>query len=781
MMEGSDIVAAEAIIDNGRFGKRIVRFETGRLAKQAAGSALAYLDDSTTVLSATTVGKNPKDQFDFFPLTVDVEERQYAAGRIPGSFFRREGRAGTEAILAARLIDRPLRPGFVKGLRNEVQVVETVLTIDPDDAYDVLAINAASMSTQIAGLPFTGPIGGTRLALIDDQWVAFPRWSELERSVFNIVVAGRIVTKEDGSEDVAIMMVEAGGGKNEWELIQAGATAPTEDVVADGLEAAKPFIKALCEAQLKVAEKASKETVEFPLFLDYTDEEYAAVEEFAAEKVAQALLTEGKLARDEAVDAVKEEMLEALAERFPESEKALKAAFRSLEKATIRNRTLREEIRMDGRTPRQIRSLSAEVEVLPRVHGSALFQRGETQILGVTTLAMLRMEQQIDNLSPVNAKRYMHQYNFAPFSTGEVGRVGSPKRREIGHGDLAERALVPVLPSREEFPYAIRQVSETMGSNGSSSMGSVCASTLSLLQAGVPLRAPVAGIAMGLMTGEVDGVSKAVTLTDILGAEDGFGDMDFKVAGTRDFITALQLDTKLDGIDSQVLRAALAQARDARLAILDLINQAIDGPDEMSPNAPRIITVKVPVDKIGEVIGPKGKMINQIQDETGADVTIEDDGTVYIASSDGASAEAARTMVNQIANPQMPEVGERFVGTVVKTTSFGAFVSLTPGKDGLLHISQVRRLVGGKRIDSVDDVLQVGQQVEVEIAEIGDRGKLSLHAVIDGEAGELEPSEGEQTEQRRERRDRSERRERRPRTRTRRRRDDEREEGASEE
>ena len=781
MMEGSDIIAAEAIIDNGRFGKRTVRFETGRLAKQAAGSALAYLDDSTTVLSATTVGKNPKDQFDFFPLTVDVEERQYAAGRIPGSFFRREGRAGTEAILAARLIDRPLRPGFVKGLRNEVQVVETVLTIDPDDAYDVLAINAASMSTQIAGLPFTGPIGGTRLALIDDQWVAFPRWSELERSVFNIVVAGRIVTKEDGSEDVAIMMVEAGGGKNQWELIQAGATAPTEDVVADGLEAAKPFIKALCEAQLKVAEKASKETAEFPLFLDYTDEEYAAVEEYAAEKVAQALLTEGKLARDEAVDAVKEEMLEALAERFPESEKALKAAFRSLEKATIRNRTLREEIRMDGRTPRQIRSLSAEVEVLPRVHGSALFQRGETQILGVTTLAMLRMEQQIDNLSPVNAKRYMHQYNFAPFSTGEVGRVGSPKRREIGHGDLAERALVPVLPSREDFPYAIRQVSETMGSNGSSSMGSVCASTLSLLQAGVPLRAPVAGIAMGLMTGEVDGQFKAVTLTDILGAEDGFGDMDFKVAGTRDFITALQLDTKLDGIDSQVLRAALAQARDARLAILDLINQAIDGPDEMSPNAPRIITVKVPVDKIGEVIGPKGKMINQIQDETGADVTIEDDGTVYIASSDGASAEAARTMVNQIANPQMPEVGERFVGTVVKTTSFGAFVSLTPGKDGLLHISQVRRLVGGKRIDSVDDVLQVGQQVEVEIAEIGDRGKLSLHAVIDGEAGELEAAEGEQTEQRRERRDRSERRERRPRTRTRRRRDDEREDGASEE
>ena len=780
-MEGPEIKAVEAVIDNGSFGRRTVRFETGRLARQADGAVAAYLDDDSMVLSTTTAGSSPKENYDFFPLTVDVEEKMYAAGKIPGSFFRREGRPSSEAILACRIIDRPLRPLFPHTLRNEVQVVETVLAVNPEDSYDVLALNAASASTLISGLPFTGPVGGVRLALIDGQWVAFPRWSELERSVFNIVVAGRIVTKEDGSEDVAIMMVEAGGGKNQWELIQAGATAPTEDVVADGLEAAKPFIKVLCEAQLKVAEKASKETVDFPLFLDYTDEEYAAVEEYAAEKVAQALLTEGKLARDEAVDAVKEEMLEALAERFPESEKALKAAFRSLEKTTIRNRTLREEIRMDGRTPRQIRSLSAEVEVLPRVHGSALFQRGETQILGITTLAMLRMEQQIDNLSPVNAKRYMHQYNFAPFSTGEVGRVGSPKRREIGHGDLAERALLPVLPSREDFPYAIRQVSETMGSNGSSSMGSVFSPTLSLLQAGVPLRAPVAGIAMGLMTGEVDGQFKAVTLTDILGAEDGFGDMDFKVAGTRDFITALQLDTKLDGIDSQVLRGALAQARDARLAILDLINQAIDGPDEMSPNAPRIITVKVPVDKIGEVIGPKGKMINQIQDETGADVTIEDDGTVYIASSDGASAEAARTMVNQIANPQMPEVGERFVGTVVKTTSFGAFVSLTPGKDGLLHISQVRRLVGGKRIDSVDDVLQVGQQVEVEIAEIGDRGKLSLHAVIDGEAGELEAAEGEQTEQRRERRDRSERRERRPRTRTRRRRDDEREEGASEE
>lgn len=745
MMEGDDITAAEAVIDNGKFGKRVVRFETGRLARQAAGSAMAYLDDETAILSATTVGKHPKDQFDFFPLTVDVEERQYAAGKIPGSFFRREGRPGTDAILACRLIDRPLRPAFVKGLRNEVQVVETILAINPDDAYDVLAINAASMSTQISGLPFSGPIGGTRLALIDGQWVAFPRYSEMERSTFNIVVAGRVV-----EDDVAIMMVEAGGGDEMVDLIANGGTAPTEDVVADGLEAAKPIIRQLCEAQREVAEKAAKETVEFPLFLDFQDEHYEAVEKAVKDDLTKALTIAGKLEREDRIDEIQTQMLESLEEKFEEHEKELKAAFRAVEKELVRSRVLTEGVRIDGRQPTDIRSLSAEVEVLPRVHGSALFQRGETQILGVTTLNMLRMEQQLDNLSPVDSKRYMHQYNFPPYSTGETGRVGSPKRREIGHGALAERALVPVLPSRTDFPYAIRQVSEALGSNGSTSMGSVCASTLSLLQAGVPLRAAVAGIAMGLITGEVDGTQKSVTLTDILGIEDGFGDMDFKVAGTRDFITALQLDTKLDGIDSDVLKGALAQARDARFAILDLINQAIPEPDAMSKHAPRIITVQVPVEKIGEVIGPKGKMINQIQEDTGADLTIEDDGTVYIGAETGESAEAARNMVNAIANPQLPEVGERYVGTVVKTTSFGAFVSLTPGKDGLLHISQVRRLVGGKRIDSVDDVVQVGQQLEVEIAEVDSRGKLSLHAVVEdeGDAGSDDSHDSAEREQR---------------------------------
>jgi polyribonucleotide nucleotidyltransferase len=364
------------------------------------------------------------------------------------------------------------------------------------------------------------------------------------------------------------------------------------------------------------------------------------------------------------------------------------------------------------------------------VHGSALFERGETQIMGVTTLNMLRMEQQLDTLAPETRKRYMHNYNFPPYSTGETGRVGSPKRREIGHGALAERALVPVLPSREEFPYAIRQVSEALGSNGSTSMGSVCASTMSLLNAGVPLRAPVAGIAMGLVSAEIGGKTEYVALTDILGAEDAYGDMDFKVAGTKDFVTALQLDTKLDGIPASVLAQALKQARDARLHILEVMLEAIDSPDEMSVYAPRIITVKIPVDKIGEVIGPKGKMINQIQEDTGADITIEDDGTIYIGAADGPSAEAARQVINQIANPTMPEVGERYLGTVVKTTTFGAFVSLMPGKDGLLHVSQLRKIAGGKRVENVEDVVKVGDKLQVEIAEIDQRGKLSLIPVI---------------------------------------------------
>ncbi|GII99408.1 polyribonucleotide nucleotidyltransferase [Sediminihabitans luteus] len=732
-MEGPEIQFAEAVIDNGRFGTRTIRFETGRLAKQAAGTAVAYLDGETMLLSATTVGKHPKDHFDFFPLTVDVEERMYAAGRIPGSFFRREGRPSTEAILACRLIDRPLRPLFVKGVRNEVQVVVTVLASHPDDAYDVLAINAASLSTQLSGLPFSGPAGAVRIALVDGQWVAFPKYSDKERAVFEMVVSGRIVTDAQGNPDVAIAMIEAEATDDSWNLISEGAQAPTEAVVAEGIEASKPFIRALCEAQIELADKARKPIKELPLFPDYQDDAYAAVEAQATAALGEALQIADKQDREARIDEVKAETVEALGASFEGREKELSAAYRSLQKKLIRQRILTDGFRIDGRGLADIRTLGAEVEVLPRVHGSALFERGETQILGVTTLNMLRMEQQIDSLGPVTRKRYMHNYNFPPYSTGETGRVGSPKRREIGHGALAERALVPVLPSREEFPYAIRQVSEALGSNGSTSMGSVCASTLSLLNAGVPLKAAVAGIAMGLVSDTVDGETRYAALTDILGAEDAFGDMDFKVAGTREFVTAIQLDTKLDGIPASVLAGALTQAREARMTILDVLAEAIDVPDEMSPNAPRVIAVKVPVDKIGEVIGPKGKMINQIQEETGADISIEDDGTVYIGATDGPSAEAARAAINAIANPHVPEIGERFVGTVVKTTSFGAFISLSPGKDGLLHISQIRKLVGGKRVENVDDVLSIGQKVQVQIGEIDPRGKLSLHAVTEDE------------------------------------------------
>ena len=724
------ISAVETVLDNGKFGKRTIKFETGFLARQAAGSVTAYLDDETMLLSATTASKQPKDHFDFFPLTIDVEERMYAAGKIPGSFFRSEGRPGEDAILTCRLIDRPLRPTFVKGLRNEVQVVITVMALDPNQPYDVLAINAASASTQLAGLPFSGPVGGTRVALIEGQWVAFPTHSQLEDAVFDMVVAGRVTE----SGDVAIMMVEAEAPEHAWDLIKGGAQAPNEAVVASGLDAAKPFIKQLCEAQAELAKLAAKPTGDFKVFLDYEDDVFAAVDGAVGDDV-RALYSASngldKQAREAKGDDIKAALLDKIGAAFVGREGEIGAAFKSVTKQAIRTQVLRDKIRIDGRGLADIRPLHAEVSVIPRVHGSALFERGETQILGVTTLDMLKMEQMLDTLSPERHRRYMHKYIFPPFSTGETGRVGSPKRREVGHGALARRALLPVLPSREEFPYAIRQLSEAMGSNGSTSMGSVCASTLSLLQAGVPLKAAVAGIAMGLISGEVDGQTQYVALTDILGAEDAFGDMDFKVAGTSEFVTALQLDTKLDGIPASVLAAALNQAKDARLAILEVMAEAIEVPAEMSTYAPRIITVKIPVDKIGEVIGPKGKVINQIQDDTGATLSIEDDGTVYIGATNGEAAEAARSAVNAIANPTMPEIGERYLGTVVKTTNFGAFVSLMPGKDGLVHITKLKALNDGKRIENVEDVVEVGQKIQVEIVEIDDRGKLSLAPVVE--------------------------------------------------
>ncbi len=731
-MDGAQ--AEYAIIKNPNGTERVIRFETGRLAAQAQGAAAVYIDGETMLFSATTASKQAKDQFDFFPLTIDVEEKMYAAGRIPGSFFRREGRPTTDAILACRLIDRPLRPSFVDGLRNEVQVVVTVMAIEPDEMYDVVAINAASMSTQLAGLPFSGPIGGVRVALINGQWIAFPKYSELEHAVFDMVVAGRVITEKDGTEDVAIMMVEAEATENSLDLIEAGAKAPDEDVVAAGLEAAKPYIAELVKAQARLAAKAAKPLAEYPTFPPYSDEVYDAVAALAEAELGRIYLIADKVERQDEDDALKASVKAKLAETLAEElQSQVSAAYKSVTKKVVRTRVLTEKIRIDGRGPRNIRVIDAETAVIPRVHGSAIFQRGETQILGVTTLNMLKMEQQIDSLSPEKTKRYMHNYNFPPYSTGEVGRVGTPKRREIGHGALAERAIVPVLPKREDFPYAIRQVSEALGSNGSTSMGSVCASTLSLLNAGVPLRAKVAGIAMGLISDVVDGVMRYEPITDILGAEDALGDMDFKVAGTREFITAIQLDTKLDGIPSAELGRALAQAKEARLSILDIMDQAIDGPDELAPTAPRVIAIKIPIDKIGEVIGPKGKMINTIQDETGADISIDDDGTVYIGATDGPSADAARAAIDAIANPLVPKIGERFLGTVVKLATFGAFVSLVPGKDGLLHISELRKISGGKRVENVEDVLEVGQKVQVEITKIDDRGKLSLSPVVEGE------------------------------------------------
>ena len=742
----------EATIDNGAFGTRTIRFETGQLARQADGSVTTYLDEDTMILSTTTASSKPKEGLNFFPLTVDVEERMYAAGRIPGSFFRREGRPSTEAILACRLIDRPLRPTFVKGLRNEVQNVNTVLSMAPGEYYDVLAINGASAATQISGLPVSGAVGAVRVALLADDehpegaWVAFPNHQQHQEALFEMVVAGRIVEKKDGDKkkgrrnskgaksgasDVAIMMVEAGAGVNVADRVAQGAPAPTESTVAEGLEAAKPFISLLCEAQVELAKLAAKETAEFPLFVEYSDVVYDEVGKKARKKLHKLLSIGEKQTRDEAINDYISEWDEDLADTIEDKydiddDDALleiRAAYSALQKEIVREKILRDGYRVDGRRTTDIRDLEVEVELIPRAHGSALFERGETQILGVTTLNMLEMVQRVDSLTPGESKRYMHHYNFPPFSTGETGRVGSPKRREIGHGALAERAVVPVIPSREEFPYAIRQVSEALGSNGSTSMGSVCASTLSLYNAGVPLKAPVAGIAMGLVSGEVDGEDRFVTLTDILGVEDAFGDMDFKVAGTPDFITALQLDTKLDGIPSDVLAQALEQAREARLTILDTMAEVIDSPDEMAETAPRVITVSIPPSKIGELIGPKGKTINAIHDETGAEISIEDDGTVYVSAATGEEADAAVEKINAIANPQLPKVGERFLGTVVKTVAFGAFISLMPGRDGLMHISKIG---GSRRIEKVEDEINVGDKVQVEIADIDDRGKISL-------------------------------------------------------
>jgi len=709
-----------------------MRLETGRLAHLASGAVLAGIGE-TTVLAAATASSHPRDGIDFFPLTVDVEERSYAAGKIPGSFFRREGRAADTATLTARLIDRPLRPSFEDGYRNETHIVITILSADMTHPHDVLAINAASAALMVSDIPFDGPIGAVRLAYTTDgEWIPHPTYAEGDESSFEIVVAGR----ELDNGDVAVMMVEAGGTATSWENYEGGAPKVDEAALAEGLQVSEQYIKEAIALQRELVEASGgrKPTMDFPRMIDYTDEQFAAVKEAADARLVEAMGIADKAERGEAEGALAVEVIGQLMAQLAEgadtalANKQYKNAFRSLTKAVVRRRIVEDGFRIDGRKSDELRPLSAEVGVIPRVHGSGLFQRGETQVLNITTLGMKKMDQMIDGIDPVTSKHYLHHYNFPPYSTGETGFMRGPKRREIGHGLLAERALVPVIPSLEDWPYALRLVSEVLSSNGSTSMASVCGSTLSLMDAGVPIKAPVAGIAMGLVYAE----GKYTTLTDILGAEDAFGDMDFKVAGTSDFVTALQLDTKIDGIPSDVLARALTQAKEARMQILDVMVKAISEPRaDVREGAPKIISFEIPVDKIGEVIGPKGKVINSIQSETGADISVDDDGVTGIVSISATEKEVvdeAERQIRLVLDPPTAEVGKAYPGRVVNITKFGAFVNILPGRDGLLHISKIG---GSRRIDKVEDELELGQEVEVEVEDIDPNGKISLRMVGD--------------------------------------------------
>ncbi len=717
-----------------KIGNQTLTLEAGKMARLADGAVMVTYGE--TQVLGTCVSSNPREGIDFFPLTIDVEERMYAAGKIPGSFFRREGRPSETAILTCRLIDRPLRPTFKEGYRDEVQVVITVLGVDGENPYDIPAMNAASVATCLAGLPFEGPVASVRMGLIDGRWMINPTFQEVEEATFDIVVAGR---RNDAGE-IDVLMIEGEAPDNTWELLASGAAAPTEENVALGLEAAKVAIGELLDFQREfvnavgVTEQAWEPR---PLF---SEDVYEIVAGFAKDRLGEAIVVD-KAEREAKLDALKAETKEHLAGQLGEDAAArmgeFGAAWKQIQKKVMRKRVTGEGIRLDGRTPTQIRPLSAEVGVLRRAHGSALFSRGDTQVLNVTTLGMLRMTQMIDTLDLEDGKRYMHHYNFPPYSTGETGRVGSPRRREIGHGALAERALIPVVPNEDEFPYALRLVSDVLSSNGSTSMASVCGSTLSLMDAGVPIKAPVAGIAMGMIADE----GNYVTLTDILGAEDALGDMDFKVAGTREFVTAIQLDMKVTGLPGEVLAGALQQAREARFQILDVMEEAIAAPrEEVNVKAPRIISIQIPVDKIGEVIGPKGKRINEIIAVTGADIDIQDDGTVHIGSIlGGEGADQAAEMINDIANPRPVLVGEEYAGTVVKTTTFGAFVNLVPGRDGLVHISKLGR---GKRLQSVEEAIREGDKISVLVEDIDAQGKISLKpigeewAIPEGQADE---------------------------------------------
>jgi polyribonucleotide nucleotidyltransferase len=708
-----------------KIGAEVFRLETGRLAGQAGGAVLASVGETTVLATATA--SSPRGEGDFFPLTVDVEERMYAAGKIPGGFFRREGRATEKAILTARLIDRPLRPSFPKGFRHEVHVVVTALTVDGDNPMDVLAMNAASAALAVSDIPFEGPVGSTRLSHIDGEWVANPTYGGQEQATIELVVAGRL----NDAGEVDIMMIEAGGSEGLFDLVEAGARRPDEELLAEGIEASKESIAEAIALQQELAAQAgipkgstSGDEPDYPLFVDYGDDVMDAVAETAGAELEQAVAITAKKARRRRLAQIEAEISARLGERFEDRTKEVSAALRALVKKLVRKRIVEDGVRLDGRRADEVRPIWAEVGALPRIHGSAVFTRGETQALSICTLGMQRMEQMIDDLSPDETKRYMHHYNFPPYSTGEAGFMRGPKRREIGHGALAEKALLPAIPSKEEFPYALRVVSEILSSNGSTSMASVCGSSLALMDAGVPLRGGnhIGGVAMGLVAEDGD----YIPLTDILGDEDAFGDMDFKVAGTREIVTALQLDIKIGGIPAHVLADALRAAKAGRLRILDEMDKAISSPrPELAALAPRVMAIKIPVDKIGEVIGPKGKNINMITATTGVEIDIDDDGTIRIGSADQESADRAAGMIQDIVNPRLPEVGERLLGTVVKTTTFGAFVNIAPGRDGLVHISKL----GERRIERVEDAVNAGDQLEVEVSDIDPQGRINLTPV----------------------------------------------------
>lgn len=717
---------------SGKIGNSEITISAGRVAQQADGAVVVKLGE-TEVLVTATAARKLREGADFFPLTVDVEERMYAVGRIPGSFFRREGRATERAILTCRLIDRPLRPSFREGFRSETHIIATVLQVDHENAYDVAALNGASAALTISPIPFEGPVGAVRVGLKDGEWVPMPTHTELLESVFELTVAG----VRNSSGEIDIVMVEAGATEDGLRLVEAGQPPSDEAAVAQGLEESKQYISQLIDLQLELARNFDPPEVEWPAVSDYTPEALDRVAGTVGDRAGSVVGITDKKARKEAQEELAEAVLGELTddETDPDEARQLQKAFGAFMKKTMRERVIKEGVRLDGRAPGDIRPLDAEVGVLPRTHGSGLFKRGDTQVLNVSTLGMLRMEQMLDTIALEESKRYMHHYNFPPYSTGETGFMRGPKRREIGHGALAEKALLPVIPVADDFPYAFRLVSEVLASNGSSSMASVCGSSLSLMDAGVPIIAPVGGIAMGLISHD-DGF---VTLTDILGAEDALGDMDFKVAGTADVITALQLDTKIEGLPAEVLADALAQAKEARLKVLATMNDAIAGPrEELREFTPRIEAVQIPRDKIGEIIGPKGKMIREIEEETGATLDIDDDGTVRVGAADQASMEAAREKVMMIAFPPEPDVGAEYEGEVVNITKFGAFVNILPGRDGLLHISKIG---GSRRIDNVEDVLSLGDKVQVVVNEIDRNGKVSLNMAGEESAGEDDAEE----------------------------------------